>query len=146
MKQFVIAFLCVVSLAVGAVVAKTSSTVILPDSLHWTPGTGASAGQMTAVLYGNPNKPGPFIIRVKSPNGFKVSPHYHASVENVTVLQGTLLLGVGDTPDAAKTTAVPTGGFYSIPKGVHHFAMAKGETIVEISSMGPRETIQVKRK
>jgi quercetin dioxygenase-like cupin family protein len=93
---------------------------------------------MIAVLYGDPGKPGPFIIRVKSPDGFRIAAHYHAAVENVTVLQGTLLLGFGDKADKGKTTAIPAGGFYSIPKGVHHFAFAKGETILQIDSIGPR--------
>jgi len=144
MKHFFAAFLFAVSVGVGVAVAQTSATMVSPGNLKWTPGSGATAGQMIAVLYGDPAKPGPFIIRVKSPDGFKILPHYHAAVENVTVVQGTLLLGFGDTLSATNITAVPTGGFYSIPKGVHHYAVAKGDTIVEISSMGPRETIQLK--
>ncbi len=144
MKYFFTALFFAVSLSAGVALAQNSPVVTLPENLKWTPGTGATAGQMIAVVYGDPSKPGPFVIRVKSPDGFKISPHYHASDENVTVLQGTLLLGYGDTVDATKATAVPTGGFYSVPKGVHHFAVAKGETIVEISSMGPRQTINTK--
>ena len=146
MKHLLAALLFVASVGVSAALAQTSPTVMTPDNIKWTPGTGMNAGQMVAVLYGNPDKPGPFVIRIKSPDGYKVSPHYHASDENITVVQGTLLLGFGDTLDATKTTAVPTGGFYSIPKGVHHYATTKGETIVEISSMGPRQIIQIKPK
>jgi len=144
MKHLLVVLFFVASLGGGAALAQTTPQVTLPDSLQWQPGTGAAAGQMIAVLYGDPAKPGPFIIRVKSPDGLQIKPHTHAAVENVTVLQGTLLLGYGDVVDPAKATAVPVGGFYSIPKGVHHYAVAKGETIVEISSMGPRETTQLK--
>jgi quercetin dioxygenase-like cupin family protein len=137
MKHFIRAavFAATFMATVGIVHA---ATIILPGNFKYAPGNGTSAGQMIAVVYGDPNKRGPFIIRVKSPDGYAIAPHYHAAVENVTVLQGTLLLGFGDKPDKAKTTAIPAGGFYSIPKGVHHFAFAKGETIVQIYSVGPR--------
>jgi quercetin dioxygenase-like cupin family protein len=137
MKHFMRAFLFTATfIAITGIVQ--AATITLPGDLKWTPGSGTSAGQMIAVLYGDPGKPGPFIIRVKSPDGFRIAAHYHAAVENVTVLQGTLLLGFGDKADKGKTTAIPAGGFYSIPKGVHHFAFAKGETILQIDSIGPR--------
>jgi quercetin dioxygenase-like cupin family protein len=136
--KFFIAALLFAASSISTVSAVAAPTVIVPGSLKWVPGTGTATGQMIAVLYGDPTKPGPFIIRVKSPDGFRIRAHYHASVENVTVIQGTLMLGFGDKADKTKTTAIPAGGFYSIPKGVHHFAFAKGETIVEVYSMGPR--------
>lgn len=144
MKHVLVASLFLAALGLGALVASANPTIMMPGELKWTAATGSSAGQMIAVMYGDPTKPGPFIIRVKSPDGYKIAPHYHSAVENVTVLQGTLLLGYGDTIDAAKTTAIPAGGFYSIPTGVHHYAIAKGETIVEVSSIGPRSKIQLK--
>lgn len=143
MKHVVAASLFVVALAFGSVTAGANPNIMMPGTLKWSPASGTSAGQTIAVMYGDPAKPGPFIIRVKSPDGFRIAPHYHVAVENVTVLEGTLLLGYGDTIDAAKTTAIPAGGFYSIPAGVHHYAIAKGETIVQVSSMGPRSKIQL---
>jgi quercetin dioxygenase-like cupin family protein len=137
MKDFFRAFLFAVTLVAGTGVVQ-AATVILPGDLKWTAGSGTSAGQMIAVVYGDPAKPGPFIIRVKSPDGFAIAPHYHAATENVTVLQGTLSLGFGDKADKNNATAIPAGGFYSIPKGVHHYAFAQGETILQIDSTGPR--------
>lgn len=144
MKHFLFASLFLAAMGLSGVMAGANPTIMMPGELKWAPASGASAGQTIAVMYGDPAKPGPFIIRVKSPDGFRIVPHYHAAVENVTVLQGTLLLGFGDTIDAAKTTAIPAGGFYSIPTGVHHYAIAKGETIVEVSSVGPRSKVQLK--
>jgi mannose-6-phosphate isomerase-like protein (cupin superfamily) len=137
MKHLLRAFLFAVTFVAAAGIVQAAA-IVLPGDLKWTPGSGTSAGQMIAVIYGDPAKPGPFIIRVKSPDGFAIAAHYHAAVENVTVLQGTLLLGFGDKADKAKTTAIPAGGFYSIPKGVHHYAFAQGETILQIDSIGPR--------
>jgi quercetin dioxygenase-like cupin family protein len=36
------------------------------------------------------------------PDGFKVAPHTHPNRENVTVLAGTLKVGMGDQFDASK--------------------------------------------
>jgi hypothetical protein len=32
---------------------------------------------------------------------------------------------------------VPTGGFHAVPKGVHHYAMAKGQTIYQVHAIAP---------
>jgi len=102
------------------------------------------AGAQLAVLAGDPTKPGPYTIRLRLPDGAKFAPHFHGEAENVTVLQGTLLVGIGDTVDPAKTIELPAGSFVSVPSGLHHYAMAKGETIVQIHGMGPSSMTMVK--
>ncbi|GAC1463854.1 MAG: hypothetical protein PVSMB1_14100 [Gemmatimonadaceae bacterium] len=64
----------------------------------------------------------------------------------MTVLQGTLMVGLGDTVNAAKMVALPAGSFASVPKGLHHYAMAKGVTIIQISGMGPESMTMVGMK
>jgi hypothetical protein len=34
-------------------------------------------------------------------------------------------------------TALPAGAVASMPAGVHHYAMSKGVTVIEISGIGP---------
>src|SRR5579864_3021842 len=46
-------------------------------------------GALMAVLEGDPTKEGPFVFRVKVPDGYKVPPHTHPKTERVTVLSGT---------------------------------------------------------
>ncbi len=55
----------------------------------------------------------------------------------VTVLKGTLLVGMGENFDEAKLRAMNVGNFVSLPKEMRHFAMSKGETIVQIHGAGP---------
>lgn len=148
MKYLLVALLLAVATSAGALAQTTamSPTMITPDDVKWTAGTGPFAGAQIAVVYGNPEKPGPYIMRLKAPDGFKVAPHTHADTENVTVLQGALLLGVGDSADPSKAKELPAGSFFSVPKGLHHYAMTKGDTIIEISAMGPRSMTMVKPK
>jgi quercetin dioxygenase-like cupin family protein len=101
------------------------------------PGSGPLRGGSVANLFGDPAKPRAFVTRIRMPDGMKLAPHYHPVLENVTVLQGTLMIGVGDKMDVAKMITLPAGSFFSVPAGVHHYAMAKGETIIQLNDVGP---------
>ena len=97
-------------------------------------------GAKMGVLVGDPSKAGmPYVVRAKLPDGYKVPPHWHPSDENVTVLQGTLLMGTGEKFDPAKAEEMPTGSFMRMPKTMRHYAIAKGETIIQLHGIGPFE-------
>ena len=70
--------------------------VARPDGLKWGPAPPAlPPGAQVAVVAGEPGKSGSaFVLRVKLPDGYKVAPHWHPNDENVTVLKGTLLIGL----------------------------------------------------
>ncbi len=132
-------------IAAGSVVMAASAlSYSTPNSLNWVTGTGASKGSTSAVLTGNPAKTGFAIIRVKMPDGYSNPPHYHAHPEYITVLQGTLLFGTGDKIDKNKARAFPAGSFINVPSGLHHWSMAKGETIEQVAGEGPQTNIPVK--
>lgn len=132
------------SLVAPAFAADPTPTIVSPSQVHWTPGTGPFTGTQIAVLSGDPSTSGPYTMRIHIPDGGKFPPHFHGDVENVTVLQGTLLVGLGDTMDPAKMIALPAGSFVSVPMGLHHYAMAKGDTIIQIHGMGPSSMTMVK--
>ena len=79
----------------------------------------------------------PFVFRAKLPDGYKVLPHWHPGDENVTVLKGTLLIGRGEKFQPDKMESLPAGSFMRMPKGMRHYAMAKGETILQVHGAGP---------
>jgi hypothetical protein len=53
------------------------------------------------------------------------------------VISGAFGVGMGDKLDPAQLKTLEPGGFASLPAKMHHYAMAKKETIVEMASMGP---------
>lgn len=109
------------------------------EELQWGPAPPAlPPGAQMAVVSGDPTKAGgSFVIRAKFPDGYKVPPHWHPTDENVTVIQGTINLGMGDKFDESAARALPTGSFALMPKNMRHFAFATGETIVQIHGTGP---------
>jgi quercetin dioxygenase-like cupin family protein len=112
-------------------------TIVLPDQVQWSAGTGSLAGAEVAVLAGDPAKPGPFVMRIRVPDGTKFGPHFHGDAEGVTVISGMMLVGVGDKATESEMTALPAGSYASIPAGVHHYAMAKGLTVIQLGGNGP---------
>jgi hypothetical protein len=114
--------------------------LVRPDAVKWGPSPPAlPAGAKAAILTGDPSKSGPYVLRVKFPDGYKVPPHWHPTDENVTVLHGTFMMGKGDKFNAGACEALPPGSFVRMPKEMRHFAWAKGETIVQVHGIGPFE-------
>ena len=96
------------------------------------------SGAQLAVLEGDPMaSTGDFTIRLKMPDGYKVAPHTHPHRENVTVLSGTLKVGMGDQFDAGKMMSFPAGSFAYLDPSMHHYAMASGETVIQIHGLSP---------
>src|SRR5690349_23816002 len=71
------------------------------------------------------------------PDGYRMPPHFHPTDERIEVKQGTLLVGMGDRLDARKTMPLDVGDTALAPAGVHHYSVAKGETVVAVTFIGP---------
>ncbi len=110
-----------------------------PDQVKWGPAPPfLSPGAQLAVLEGDPMAPsGDFTIRLKLPNGYKIAPHTHPNRENVTVLSGTLKVGMGDRFEASKMMSFGAGSFAYLDPIMHHYAAASGETVIQIHGMSP---------
>jgi hypothetical protein len=118
-----------------------------PAELKWTDAPPVlPAGAKAAVLEGDPAKPGYFAMRLKFPDGYKIMPHWHPNVERITVISGTINLGMGDTFDESKTHAMSAGTYSTMQPKVHHFGWAKGETELQITTIGPWKLVYVNPK
>ena len=95
------------------------------------------------ILEGDAGKRGPVTLRFRCPADYKFLPHTHPGPERVTVLTGTMLIGIGPKYDAATLTQVQTGGFFLIPTKAPHYGECKGETIIEVHTTGPLGTTYV---
>lgn len=141
-RSFVVVFFFV---AVASLIAAEPSHEAMKgaslypvDKIDWKAGPPSlPPGASIAVLEGDPAKEGPFVFRVKVPDGYRIPPHTHPKTERVTVIAGTFNIGMGDTFDAEKTQAMPTGTYGHWPVGMHHFVWTKGETIVQFHGDGP---------
>jgi quercetin dioxygenase-like cupin family protein len=108
------------------------------DKIKWQEGPASlPKGAMIAVLEGDPTKEGPFVFRLKLPDGYRVPPHTHPKIERVTVISGTFNIGMGDKFEEKSGKAMPAGTYGHWPAGMKHFAWAKGETVLQFHGTGP---------
>jgi len=117
------------------------------DKIKWQQGPPSlPKGAMIAVLEGNPTKEGPFVFRVKIPDGYRIPPHTHPKTERVTVISGTFNIGMGNKFDEKATKEMPAGTYGYWAAGMEHFVWAKGETILQFHGMGPWSIRYVNRE
>lgn len=103
--------------------------------LKWTP---IIKGCDIAGVDGDMNADGAaYVLRLRCADGAKIPAHWHPTDENVTVLKGTFLVAMGETFDESKLQPMNVGNFIRMPKEMRHFAMSKGETIVQVHGAGP---------
>ena len=118
--------------------AAAQHVMLTPADLQWGEAPpGLPVGAKLAVLEGDPNKKGQFTIRLQFPDGYKVPPHTHPTVEKITVISGTVFLGTGTKFDEAATKEMTTGSFCVMPADTPHYGWAKSEAIVQVHGAGP---------
>lgn len=117
---------------------RTTPTEILPPDITWGPAPAVfPPGARMAVLRGNPATAAEFTVRLWMPDGYRIPPHTHPTDENVTVISGTFRAGMGEHFRPDSMLALRPGGFVTAPAGHAHFAMAHGETVVQVHALGP---------
>lgn len=126
------------ALTLGTIaVAATAPVITTPATTKWVAGTGMEKGTFNAVLVGDPTKTGMYVMRSKLPAGTVFPPHMHGETENVTVISGTLWVGLGKTMNKSKMSPLAAGTFITVPANLPHYAMTKTETVIQIEGMGP---------
>jgi ChrR-like protein with cupin domain len=133
-----LALLAAGCLAMAAASAQHGShTIVTPKDLKWEDVISLPPGAKVAVIEGKMNQEGSITARIKLPANYKIPPHLHPGLERVTVLSGTVHIGIGDRFDAGSTTAMAPGTVLLMSPGMHHFAWTKEEAIFQLNVTGP---------
>lgn len=122
----------------ASIAAPFATLAAQAPALKWGPAPAVfPAGAKMAVLQGDPGKPELFTVRLDMPDGYKIAPHFHPTDEHVTVISGSFMIGMGDAVDPKQMMTLPAGGFATAGANMHHYARAKGHTVVQVHAMGP---------
>ena len=106
-----------------------------PDQIHWVDNGG---GALQAVLAGDPDKPGLYVVMVKWTAHHMSHPHFHPHDRFITVLSGTWWVGTGHKFDPDSTVPMPTGSFViHYGQQVHYDGAKDGDAVLEIVGEGP---------
>ncbi len=113
----------------------------LPDKINWTKG----AASDTAMLEGDPSKPGVYIQLVRWHPGNMSRPHSHDTPRYITVISGTWWVGTGDKYDPDSTKGMPTGSYVvDIPNELHYDGAKDVDCVILIVGTGPMKTTQAR--
>jgi oxalate decarboxylase/phosphoglucose isomerase-like protein (cupin superfamily) len=109
----------------------------LPEQIPWKDNP-KNAGVKQAVLYGDPDKPGLYVVMVKWLPGNMSRPHWHPNDRLITVIKGTWWVGASGTFDPEATVPMPAGTAVThFGRQVHYDGAKDEETILVISGEGP---------
>jgi hypothetical protein len=119
-------------------VAMEDHKIFAPNEVKWSPGPASlPKGVEMAVLFGDPTKAGLFAMRLKMSKGYHIPPHSHGKPEVVTVISGTVRLGMGDAADPSKTQPIASDGFFALSPGMNHYVFMDEDAVIQLNSNGP---------
>lgn len=106
-----------------------------PDKINWS---APRNGQQQAVLAGDPEKPGLYVVLVKWLPNSGSRPHSHPNNRYIYVIKGTWWVGTGTKYSPDTRVPMPAGSFVTHFGGQAHYDGAKDEEcILEIVGEGP---------
>jgi len=119
----------------AADIDPTAVTYKLPSQITWGGRPGAAE---TAVVLGDPSKPGLYIELVKWYPHNMSRPHFHPNDRYITVLSGTWWVGTGTKYDPDSTVPMPPGSVVKhFGKQVHYDGAKDEDTVLEMVGQGP---------
>jgi quercetin dioxygenase-like cupin family protein len=94
-------------------------------------------GAQVAIVSGDPTKAVLTTADLMMPDGYTMPAHFHPVDEQVEVLEGALLIGIGEVMNPEKATQANVGDVTMLHPGAQHYFIAKGRTRVRVTFMGP---------
>ncbi|HEV8380530.1 MAG TPA: cupin domain-containing protein [Gemmatimonadales bacterium] len=121
--------------------ASAQPQVIVAHSatLMWKAGPPSlPPGAEITVIEGNPAESEPFTFRLRFPPNYRIPPHSHSAIEHVTVLTGTLNVGMGEQATYSGGAVLKEGSYGVIPVGMRHYAWTGADGVtIQLHSIGP---------
>ena len=116
-----------------------------PADIKWV--RNAAGTNEQAILFGDPAKPGPYVVRLKWLPGNMSRPHFHEHDRFFVVISGTWWLGTGEKFDPDSTVPVKAGTYVIHRAGKVHYDGAKDEeTVIQVWGMGPATSIPAEKR
>jgi hypothetical protein len=108
----------------------------LPDKIEWR--DNPRSGNRSAVLHGDPTKPGLYVVLLQWHPGHMSRPHFHPNDRFFLVVSGTWWVGSGPKFDTEATVAIPAGSTVThFAKGVHYDGAKTEQATIIVWGEGP---------
>jgi hypothetical protein len=117
---------------------------VLPADIKWT---GDPKRSETAILYGDPNREGPYGLLIKWHPGNFSRPHFHDQTRHIYVVSGTWWVSSSNVYDEHTTYPFHAGTFSTdVANTVHWDGCRAGESepaVILLTGVGPVKTVSV---
>jgi hypothetical protein len=124
---------------------RTAVDFTVPSEIKWV--RNAAGTNESAVLFGDPSKPGPYVVRLKWLPGNMSRPHFHPNDRFFVVISGTWWMGTGERFDPESTVPAPAGSYVIHYGGKVHYDGAKNEeTVIQVWGMGPATSTPAEKR
>ncbi|MGA7837844.1 MAG: cupin domain-containing protein [Ignavibacteriaceae bacterium] len=134
-KLFLILIAVLFSLNISAQTKTENGQIQLNEKdLVWRSGM---PGTLISILEGDPKSDSLYTLRLKIPANYIVKPHSHTSNERVTILSGSVYVGLGDKIDKNNSVKFIAGGYYVNPPDLHHYVWTDEPAEIQITGIGP---------
>jgi len=118
-------------------------SIQLPAEIKWNKGRGSES----AVLVGDPSKPGLYVVLQKWLAHNNSRPHFHPNDRFITVLSGTWWVNTGAKYDPDGMKPVPAGSFVThYGKEIHYDGAKDEDCLLQIVGMGPATSTAAEEK
>jgi len=116
-----------------------------PKDLNWV--RNAAGTNESVLLFGDPAKPGPYVMQLKWLPGNMSRPHFHPNDRFFVVVKGTWWVGTGEKFDPESTVPVPEGSYVvHYAQKIHYDGAKAEECIIQVWGMGPATSVPAERK
>jgi len=107
----------------------------------------AAGTNESVVLFGDPAKPGPYVMQLKWLPGNMSRPHFHPNDRFFVVVKGTWWVGTGEKFDPESTVPVPEGSFVvHYAQKIHYDGAKAEECVIQVWGMGPATSVPAEKK
>jgi hypothetical protein len=143
-----VAFLLVLMSALTCLAADIDRGAVdfrTPGEIKWV--RNAAGTNESAILFGDPSKPGPYVMQLKWFPGNMSRPHFHPNDRFFVVVKGIWWVGTGEKFDPASSVPMPAGSYVvHYANGIHYDGAKGEECIIQVWGMGPATSIPAEKK
>lgn len=125
------------ALGIAATGPALAAETVNDQDLKWSFVPGFARPIEVAVVSGNPNEPGPFVIRLRMPSGMKIAPQRYPDDRELTILKGIFWSAEGESYNWKEMNEYKAGTVIQKPTGKAYYGWARTAVILEEKGMGP---------
>ncbi|MFO1321362.1 MAG: cupin domain-containing protein [Burkholderiales bacterium] len=124
------------ALAAASLIPVAATAADEPE-LKWAFVAGVPRPVEMAIVSGNPDEAGPYVVRYRMPSGMRFAPHKYSDQRELTVVKGIWWMTPGESYNWRDMTEYQQGSVIVREAGKPYYAWARTAVLIEEKGTGP---------